>query len=285
MNTNSFVNNFLFENEFEINLDEFNEVYRNNKKIEDEKHLLLKKRKAEYARNGRKRKKIVIENLFKENKLLKEKIVFLEKELNENICNECKNKIIQKNTFQIFANQNQRKSKKIFFLTTISIIFLFFYFNLENNFKTPERFLRELKYFSRDNYYSSTEEYILNSTSKPKNLYIRYGDYFSIIYKKPFLNYRYYNFVNLEKIRFFHEDNLTEEMNLEEHINDMIILKDDAIQVTGPLKFNLFLNPAFIKTPDYNKTFINKRVDGNGTKSLFYELELIGYSRNQILLK
>ena len=284
MNKNSFEKNFLFENKFEINLNELNEVYKINK-IEDEKHLLLKKRKAEYARNGRKRKKIEIENLVKENKLLKEKIAFLEKELNENICNECKNKINQQNTFQILANQNQRNSKKIFFLTTISIIFLFFYFNLENNFKTPERFLRELNYFSRDNYYSLTEEYILNSTSKPKNIYIRYGDYFSIIYKKPFLNYRYYNFVNLEKIRFFHEDNLTEEMNLEEHINDMIILKDDAIQVIGPLKFNLFLNPAFVKTPDYNKTFINKRIDGNGTKSLFYEIEMIGYSRNQVLLK
>jgi hypothetical protein len=46
MNKNSFEKNFLFENKFEINLDELNEVYKINK-IEDEKHLLLKKRKAE----------------------------------------------------------------------------------------------------------------------------------------------------------------------------------------------------------------------------------------------
>ena len=26
-------------------------------------------------------------------------------------------------------------------------------------------------------------------------------------------------------------------------------------------------------------------IDGNGTKSLFYEIEMIGYSRNQVLLK
>ena len=74
-------------------------------------------------------------------------------------------------------------------------------------------------------------------------------------------------------------------MNLEAHINDMIKLRDNAIQVLGHLKFSLFLNPAFIKTPDYNKTFINKIVDGNETRSLFYELELIGYSRNQACLK
>ena len=285
MDSKSYLNNILLENEFQIDLEEFNYIYKSNKKKDEEKQLLIRKRNAESAKKGRIRKKIVFENLIKENKLLKEKITILENELKKNICNECKKKINQNNTFQIVSNQTKNFPKKtIFFFTTISIIFLIFTIKFKTNFKIRELFLRELNYLTSENYYSSTLDYILNSTIKLKNLYIRYGDYYSIIYKKTFLNDKYLNFVKLEKTRFFHEDNLTEEMIPEEHIFDYIQLKENAIKDIGPLKFSLFLNPAFIKT-DSNRTYMNKTFEGNEMKFLFYELKLIGYSRNQGCLK
>ena len=80
------LNNSIFQNsskEMEMIEKEFKEFVKENEKNKK----ILKKRKAENARKGRLRKKLAIERLIKENKLLKEKIKSLEKELNENSCN------------------------------------------------------------------------------------------------------------------------------------------------------------------------------------------------------
>ena len=277
------LNNSIFQNssnEMEMIEQEFKEFVKENEK--DKK--LLKKRKAETARKGRLRKKLAIERLMKENKLLKEKIKSLEKELNENLCIECKKKL-NLNFFQMTTNNMKKYINPLFITSVVSIILLVFIFNTPSKYKYPEKLIRKLNSYTQDNSYFSIEDFVLNLTSKAKDVYIRYGDYYSIVYKKTFLNYKYYNFINYDKIRIFNEKELKEEMKPEEHLNDVIKLNDDAIKIIGPLKFSLFLNPYFLQTPEFNKSIMYKKDKENEMNLIVFELEMVGYSMNNVTLK
>ena len=278
------LNNSIFQNssnEMEMIEQEFKEFVKENEKNKK----LLKKRKAETARKGRLRKKLAIERLMKENKLLKEKIKSLEKELNENLCIECKKKLNLNTFFQMSTNNMKKYINPIFITSVISIILLVFIFNTPSKYKYPEKLIRKLNSYTQDNSYFSIEDFVLNLTSKAKDVYIRYGDYYSIVYKKTFLNYKYYNFINYDKIRIFNEKELKEEMKPEEHLNDVIKLNDDAIKIIGPLKFSLFLNPYFLQTPEFNKSIMYKKDKENEMNLIVFELEMVGYSRNNVTLK
>ena len=80
------LNNSIFQN-YSEEMEKCEQELKENVKENEKDQNILKKRRAETARNGRLRKKLAIERLMKENKLLKEKIKSLEKELNENLCN------------------------------------------------------------------------------------------------------------------------------------------------------------------------------------------------------
>ena len=277
------LNNSIFQNssnEMEMIEQEFKEFVKENEKNKK----LLKKRKAENARKGRLRKKLAIERLMKENKLLKEKIKSLEKKLNENLCIECKKKL-NLNFFQMTTNNMKKYINPLFITSVVSIILLVFIFNTPSKYKYPEKLIRKLNSYTQDNSYFSIEDFVLNLTSKAKDVYIRYGDYYSIVYKKTFLNYKYYNFINYDKIRIFNEKELKEEMKPEEHLNDVIKLNDDAIKIIGPLKFSLFLNPYFLQTPEFNKSIMYKKDKENEMNLIVFELEMVGYSRNNVTLK
>ena len=277
------LNNSIFQNsskEMEMIEKEFKEFVKENEKNKK----LLKKRKAENARKGRLRKKLAIERLMKENKLLKEKIKSLEKELNENLCIECKKKL-NLNFFQMTTNNMKKYINPLFITSVVSIILLVFIFNTPSKYKYPEKLIRKLNSYTQDNSYFSIEDFVLNLTSKAKDVYIRYGDYYSIVYKKTFLNYKYYNFINYDKIRIFNEKELKEEMKPEEHLNDVIKLNDDAIKIIGPLKFSLFLNPYFLQTPEFNKSIMYKKDKENEMNLIVFELEMVGYSMNNVTLK
>ena len=221
----------------------------------------------------------------KENKLLKEKIQSLEKELNENLCIECKKKLNLNTFFQMSTNNMKKYINPLFITSVVSIILLVFIFNTPSKYKYPEKLIRKLNSYTQDNSYFSIEDFVLNLTSKAKDVYIRYGDYYSIVYKKTFLNYKYYNFINYDKIRIFNEKELKEEMKPEEHINDIIKLNDDAIKIIGPLKFSLFLNPYFLQTPEFNKSIMYKKDKENEMNLIVFELEMVGYSMNNVTLK
>ena len=278
------LNNSIFQNssnEMEMIEQEFKEFVKENEKNKK----LLKKRKAETERKGRLRKKLAIERLMKENKLLKEKIKSLEKELNENLCIECKKKLNLNTFFQMSTNNMKKYINPIFITSVITIILLVFIFNTPSKYKYPEKFIRKLNSYTQDNNCFSTEDFILNLTSNIKDIYITYGDYYSIVYKKSFLNNKYCTFINLDRVQMFDENELKEEMKPEDHINDIIKLNDDAIKIIGPLKLSLFLNPYFLQTPEFNKSFIYKKDKENEKNFLYYELEMVGYSRNHVTLK
>ena len=282
------LNNSIFQN-YSEEMEKCEQELKENVKENEKDKNLLKKRKAETERKGRLRKKLAIERLMKENKLLKEKIKSLEKELNENLCIECKKKLNLNTFFQMSTNNMKKYINPIFITSVISIILLVFIFNTPSKYKYPEKLIRKLNSYTQDNNCFSTKDFLLNSNSKAKNLFIRYGDYYSIVYKKSFLNNKYCTFLNLDRIKMFDENELKEEMKPEDHINDVIKLNDDAIKIIGPLKFSLFLNPYFLQTPEFNKSFMNKKDtdndNGNEINSLFYELEMVGYSRNHVTLK
>ncbi len=277
------LNNSIFQN-YSEEMEKCEQELKENVKENEKDKNLLKKRRAETARKGRLRKKLAIEKLMKENKLLKEKIKSLEKKLNENLCIECKKKL-NLNFFQMTTNNMKKYINPLFITSVVSIILLVFIFNTPSKYKYPEKLIRKLNSYTQDNSYFSIEDFVLNLTSKAKDVYIRYGDYYSIVYKKTFLNYKYYNFINYDKIRIFNEKELKEEMKPEEHLNDMIKLNDDAIKMIGPLKFSLFLNPYFLQTPEFNKSIMYKKDKENEMNLIVFELEMVGYSRNNVTLK
>ena len=278
------LNNSIFQN-YSEEMEKCEQELKENVKENEKDQNLLKKRRAETARNGRLRKKLAIERLMKENKLLKEKIKSLEKKLNENLCIECKKKLNFNTFFQMSTSNTKKYKNPIFITSVVSIILLVFIFNTPSKYKYPEKLIRKLNSYTQDNSYFSIEDFVLNLTSKAKDIYIRYGDYYSIVYKKTFLNYKYYNFINYDKIRIFNEKELKEEMKPEDHINDVIKLNDDAIKIIGPLKFSLFLNPYFLQSPEFKKSFIYKKDKENEINFLYYELEMVGYSMNNVTLK
>ena len=278
------LNNSIFQN-YSEEMEKCEQELKENVKENEKDQNLLKKRRAETARNGRLRKKLAIERLMKENKLLKEKIKSLEKKLNENLCIECKKKLNFNTFFQMSTSNTKKYKNPIFITSVVSIILLVFIFNTPSKYKYPEKLIRKLNSYTQDNSYFSIEDFVLNLTSKAKDIYIRYGDYYSIVYKKTFLNYKYYNFINYDKIRIFNEKEIKEEMKPEEHINDIIKLNDDAIKVIGPLKFSLFLNPYFLQTPEFNKSIMYKKDKENEMNLIVFELEMVGYSMNNVTLK
>jgi hypothetical protein len=240
---------------------------------------LLRKKNAESSRQARQRKKLEFEKLTKENQFLKQKFQFLEKIINQHICKECKSKIIPflKPTIESNTSNYNFKKKFFFFTTAITIILLY----LLNNSNITINHLRKLRtQYERDILLSS--DYILNSTISSHAMYIRYGDYYSIIHHKPFLGSKKYSIEN--KIRNLNEYNLKEDINPEKCSNCVIRLNENCLKVIGPFKFSLYLTPGYISTPFYNKTYENFTINGNKYYT-YYEFEMTGYSINKAIIQ
>ena len=111
----------------------FEQISINIPSFEEEKlkTLSVKRKNADFSKQTRLRKKIEIENIRKENQFFKQKIQFLEKKVNEHLCNECKRKILPFFNLSIDINNNNSKNKLFFFTTILTMIFV--YFCLVNN--------------------------------------------------------------------------------------------------------------------------------------------------------
>ena len=260
----------LFENIFD-NLDEKENLKSNS---------LLRKKNAEFSRQTRQRKKLEFERIQKENQFLKQKIQFLEKHINQNLCKECKSKIIPflKSSIDSNNSNNNYKKKFFFFTTAISIIFLYLFLNNSND---NINHLRKLRIqYERDILLSS--DYILNSTISSNAMYLRYGDYYSIIHQKPFLGNEKFSIKN--EIRNINEYDLKEEIEPENCTNCVIHLNNNCLKVIGPFKFSLYLTPGYIITPFYNKSYDNYTINGNKYFT-YYEFEMSGYSINKAIIQ
>ena len=273
----------IIEDEILFNLFNNDEPLGNCKqdkeKNENSKILKSKRKNAEFSKQTRLRKKIEVENLRKENQFLKQKIQFLEKKLNQHLCNECKSKILP--FFKSSINNNNNSKKKIFFFTTsITIILIYFCF-FNNNQTDIKNHLRKLRYqYEKDILVSS--DYVLNSTITSKGIYLRYGDYYSIIHHNNFLNNNT-EFSIKNKIKRINEYNLNEDLFPENCEGCLVKLNENCLKVIGPFKFSLFLTPGYINTPLYNKTYENITINGNKYFT-YYEFEMTGYSINKAII-
>ena len=250
-----------------LNIKELNNIYKNRTKQNE-----LKKKKAINARELRRRKKISIEILIQENKILKQKIENLENELNQKLCNECKKKI---NSNYCKLSSSNIKKKIIFFTTLVGLIFLY-YFSSNNNVYHNYRKLKE----TFKNEFKLSKDDILNSKMISNGIYIQYKDYYSIIHGGKVFGKKYFSFIN--EIKEIKENDLIYDMNPDDCENCMIKLNSENIKIHGLFQFSLYLNPRFLKTPLFNKTFKNKTFDGK-TYFTFYELNVTGYSINQAI--
>ena len=246
-----------------LNIKDLNDIYKNRIKQNE-----LKKKKAKNAKEVRRRKKISIQILIQENKILKQKIEYLENELNKKLCHECKNKI---NLNYFGLSSSNIKKKIIFFTTFVGLIFLYLFssnYNINNNYrKLKESFKNEYK-FSKDD--------ILNSNIISNGIYIQYKDYYSIIHNKNIFGKKYFSFSN--EIKIINENDLND-VNPDDCENCMVKINTENIKIKGPLQYSLYLNPKFLHTPFFNKTFKNKTFNGK-TYFIFYEFNITGYSIN-----
>ena len=273
---NNSLNLHKYSEDLSLDLKEFNKVYKKEKEIE------LKKKKAKTAREVRKRKKIAIEIMIQENQILKKKLEYLTNEFKNHLCDKCKNKInipyleLSSNSNNI--NNISVKNKKIYFLTSIIGIICLYILLLNNNFNyNYNNNIRKL-INSYKNDYSISKEYILNSSMTSNGIYMLYQDYYSILHQKPLLGNPYFEFI--KDFNIINENNITQDINPDNCKNCLVELNKDCISVTGPLHFKIYLNPKFLSTPSFNKTFINRTLNGN-TYFTYYEFNVTGYSLNQ----
>ena len=257
-------NLYKYNEDLSIDMKELNDIYKNRRKQNE-----LKKKKAINAKEVRRRKKISIEILIQENKILKQKIENLENELNQKLCNECKKKI---NLNYYRLSSSNIKKKIIFFTTLVGLIFLYYF---SSNYNVYYNF-RKLKESFRNEYKLSKDD-IVNSTMISNGIYIQYKDYYSIIHNKNIFGKKYFSFIN--EIKEINENDLNYDINPDDCENCMIKLNNENIKNSGPLQFSLYLNPRFLNTPIYNKTFKNKIFNGK-TYFTFYEFNVTGYSVN-----
>ena len=246
-----------------LNIKDLNDIYKNRIKQNE-----LKKKKVKNAKEVRRRKKISIQILIQENKILKQKIENLENELNKTLCYECKKKI---NLNYFGLSSSNIKKKIIFFTTFVGLIFLYLCssnYNINNNNRKLEESLKNQFKFSKDD--------ILNSNIIANGIYIQYKDYYSIIHNKNIFGKKSFSFSN--EIKIINENDLNNE-NPDDCENCMVKINSENIKIKGPLQYSLYLNPKFLHTPFFNKTFENKTFNGK-TYFTFYEFNITGYSIN-----
>ena len=276
-----FLNKKIKTNPFETNFISLNEdeIKKKNK---------LKKN-AESAKRARQRKKELLNHLIKENINLKSEIKELKNILENKICDECKNKVFQ-SKIEIKNNNKLLNSKKIFFISTISlsvILLIFFNFTIPINQKKTN-LIRNLNFISLESSnYKYTNLEIQNLTLA--SLYVLLGDYYSLIKRND--NFLYnenniiYSFQNKGKVRILKENEITEDLNIENckycvvelNQNDVVVQKTKS----GSFFFKIFLTPKKINI-DGNDFDINSGKDGLPTTSYEIDCNSFGFSKNLI---
>ncbi len=276
-----FLNKKIKTNPFETNFISLNEdeIKKKNK---------LKKN-AESAKRARQRKKELLNHLIKENVKLKSEIKELKNILENKICDECKNKVLQ-SKIEIKNNNKLLNSKKKFFISTISIsviLLIFFNFNIPINQK-KSNLIRNLNFISLEssNYKISNLE-IQNLTLT--SVYVELGDYYSLIKRNDNFLYNknkiFYSFQNIGKVRIVQENEITEDLNIENCKDCIVELNQDDVVVqktkSGSFFFKIFLTPKKINI-DGNDFDINSGKDGLPTSSYEIDCNSFGFSKNLI---
>ena len=226
-----------------------------NNLTEAEKKAERRKKNRESAKRSRDKKKIEINNLFEENKLLNKQIDFFKNFIDKKMCETCKHKMIKelgkkKNTnINISLEENnsiqnlkQKNYKKLPLVTTVVIIICLFRSGFGENFQkiSPtisngvEKISRNLQEYKKNFEFSfpQTDEIIMNVL-----------DYYNINYQTIKLlqeNYKKY----YPNVKFIDENKAYEKfLNDKECKNCMVGLNKNIkfINSTNPTIFKFFL--------------------------------------------
>ena len=228
-----------------------------NNLTEAEKKEERRKKNRESAKRSRDKKKVEINNLFEENKLLNKQIDFFKKFIEKKMCETCKHKIIKelgkkKNTnINISLEENtpiqnlkQKNYKKLPLLTTIIVIICLFRSGFNENFQkiSPtisngvEKISRNLQEYKKNlNFeftFPQTDEIIMNVL-----------DYYNINYQTIKLLQENYK-KNNPNVKFIDEDKAYEKfLKDKECKNCMVGLSKNIkfINSTNPTIFKFFL--------------------------------------------
>ena len=226
-----------------------------NNLTEAEKKEERRKKNRESAKRSRDKKKVEINNLFEENKLLNRQIDFFKKFIEKKMCETCKHKIIKelgkkKNTnINISLEENnsiqnlkQKNYKKLPLVTTVVIIICLFRSGFGENFQkiSPtisngvEKISRNLQEYKKNFEFSfpQTDEIIMNVL-----------DYYNINYQTIKLLQENYK-KNYPNVKFIDENKAYEKfLKDKECKNCMVGLNKNIkfINSTDPTIFKFFL--------------------------------------------
>ena len=290
-------NDFLLKSEKEKLLNSKKIFFDDSTKINEDslKRQLHLKQNRESARDGRLRKKEYIQNLIKENNILKKKFKILLDIIHK--CPKCKNEFYSKkenNSNIIQTNEteddngllddNESKipnKKKVLFLTAITIISIINLFNIPLNIKNPNNkinFLRNLKNNFKMNYtieekYNKDQTLLINklSTNNGDNeaLYIHLSEFYSITKREKIINQN-----ELEKdlntsIKVFHENQINidqiSQKKAKECVKCVVEIEKNSIKLGGD-EFTFYLANRHL-----SKFFGNNSEDGIFPKINFDE--------------
>jgi len=274
--TNSFEKNF----DIDMNEDFKEELFKDetiNKSDNKENLLLKKKRNAESAKRARQRRKFKYNNLIEENKKLKNDIENIMKKLHLCLCKECKKKInFPINTFKI--SQNTFKKKVIFTITSmVTLIYLIVNFSNLTNLTYSIIKNSQIEFRKLLNYpsFSYSEKELKNINLTTDGIYLKLGDYYSIINKKKyFLNTdeNIYNFFN-KGIKFINENELDINNTIHNCKNCLIQLEKNQLDFDekNRLIFSIFIKPNKIIRKKLEINFEN-----NENNVTFFEIHCLG---------
>ena len=291
---NSSIGNFddyLFNFNFieKENFESLNMLNKKSKKEKLKKEEILK-RNAQYAKLGRLRKKIEINKLKEENIKLKNQLLQLRKQIHLNLCHECKKKFSEFKIFKITQNSKVEKSntnKTLFSLISI-LCFILLLINLLNYFNKVNfnlSLIRKLEFkINKLSNNEITKEQLDKFNFTNQEIYIKYGDYYSLIHQKHFLrNITEENYIIKKNgIINLYENDINEDLNIENCKNCMIKLKQNNLNKNSKNqfpKFKIFLHPKILITPNYE---INLNNNKNLSKYIEVDCYAIGFSINEL---
>lgn len=248
------------------------------KKISSEKKKIILEKNRESARESRRRKKQIIENLLKENRELKRELHEYKKHLFVNLCKECKSKlnlIPNKPIIQQCNNVPQMQSRKPFSLFTVCAAVICIILNIayfSDFFSTSSNSL--LRQLSHRNIVTYQEIEKVNITVG--SVFISYGDYYSITNGKQFLrNEVFYTFENKGKVRRLYNEEIGK-VPVTECPSCMIeIPRSNIVQKKGKIGFKLFVN-----TKRFWEHKANNDTLDNYNTLLELDCETTGYSQH-----
>lgn len=251
---------------------------KRRKEISKEKKANLLEKNKESARNSRRRKKAVFEQLVEENIKLKKEILTLKLKLNQNICESCGNKLgngpVLKPNLPKMTQSSFKSRKGLFFLTSTVVVLCIILNFFSNEISQKIENVKHIRRLTKSNKIVKFSELQMRNFTV-NGMFISYGDYYYLLSgKRYFLKDQYeYTTENLGKVRLLKNEEIGK-VPIDECPYCVIELNSSNFIKQKHFKFKLFIN---------NHRFWE---DNNSNRKEYYfeiDCEGIGFSKNEMI--